>query len=292
MWQGGRRVTGAGERSYDGSGLMRIVFFVLAVSAAVPGGAVEIVAHRGASHEAPENTLSSVKLGWEQDADAVEFDVWLSRDGQAVLMHDKDTKRIGGRDKLVAEQTYEELRQLDVGAWKAEKYRGERVPLVADVLSTLPKGKRFLVELKCGPEVLPELKRSFEAAGTAAEEAAIICFDYDTTVAAKATFPDREVYWLSSIKRDEATGEWLPRREELIEKAKAAGFDGLDLQARPVIDATYVKAVKDAGLAMHVWTVDDPIEAKRLAEAGVDGLTTNRPGFMRETLGEARNSKP
>lgn len=70
---------------------------------------VEITGHRGASYDAPENTLSSVRLGWEQNADSVEIDVWLSKDGHIILSHDKDTKKCAGVDRLVVDQTLAEL---------------------------------------------------------------------------------------------------------------------------------------------------------------------------------------
>lgn len=263
---------------------MHRILAAMLLSAALPAAATEIVAHRGASHDAPENTLASVKLGWKQRADGVEIDVYLTKDGQVVVFHDKTTQRIGGRDRDVADQTLAELRQLDAGGWKAEKYRGEPIPLLADILKTIPADKRLFIEIKSEAEILPEMKRVLEAAGTTAGQAAIIGFDYDTMLAAKKTFPDRQVYWISSLKAGRDGGR-SPGRDELIAKAKAGGLDGLDLRAKPVIDPEYVRAVHDAGLKLYVWTVDDPAEAARLAAAGIDGITTNRPGFLRERLG-------
>src|SRR3954470_3141821 len=86
------------------------------------GDKVEIIAHRGASYDAPENTVAAIKLAWEQKADASEFDVFLSKDGKIVVIHDKDTKRVAGVDKTVASQTLAELRQLDAGKWKGAQF--------------------------------------------------------------------------------------------------------------------------------------------------------------------------
>lgn len=258
----------------------------------MPALAVEIVAHRGASYDAPENTVSSVKLGYEQGADAVEIDVYLTADGEIVVFHDKNTEKIDGDKRPIAAQTLAELQRRDVGSWKGaaggwegDKYRGERMPVLADVLPLIPQGRRLFVEIKCGPEVLPPMKKAFEAAGVGKDQITIIAFGEDAAAGAKKTFPEIPVYWLASIKQDEKTGEWGPPRDELIATAKSLGVDGLDLQARRIIDAAYVKAVKDAGLQIHVWTVDDPAEAKRLAEAGIQSITTNRPAFLRRELG-------
>ena len=105
--------------------------------------AVEIIAHRGASYDAPENTLASMRLGWEQKADSNELDVYLSKDGQIVLLHDATTKRTAGKDKPVIEQTVEELRTLDAGSWKGTQWAGEKIPTLAETLQILPEGKRF-----------------------------------------------------------------------------------------------------------------------------------------------------
>ena len=78
----------------------------------------EIIAHRGASHAAPENTISAVKLAWEQGANAVEVDVYLSTDGKIFAIHDKTPKRYGGPDRPVSGMSWAELQKLDVGAWK------------------------------------------------------------------------------------------------------------------------------------------------------------------------------
>ena len=250
----------------------------------MPVSAVEIIAHRGASHDAPENTLSSVNLAWEQNADSVEIDVYLSKDGHVVLFHDKDTERIGGRKQKVEAQTLAELRQLDVGAWKDEKYRGERIPVISQVLPTIPDGKRLYVEIKSGSEILPRLQQEFQSAGVDGDKITIIAFDYETIVGAKKLMPSIPAYWLSSLKKDKQTGR-IPTKEELIAKAKAAGSEGLDLQAQPFVDAADVKAIKDAGLDLYVWTVNEPDEARRLMEAGVDGITTDRPAFLKDELG-------
>ena len=78
---------------------------------------VELVAHRGASEEAPENTLAAFRLGWQQ-ADACELDIYLTKDGQIAVLHDATTKRTTGVDKPVSQQTMDELKGLDAGRWK------------------------------------------------------------------------------------------------------------------------------------------------------------------------------
>jgi glycerophosphoryl diester phosphodiesterase len=253
-------------------------------SAAEAEPAVEIIAHRGASYDAPENTLAAVQLGWKQRADVVEFDIWLSKDGQIVLSHDKDTERTAGVKKLIVEQTLEELRQLDVGRWKDERFAGERMPLLSEVLATIPAGKRVFIEIKCGAEIVPELTRVLRASGQPPEASAIICFHDSVITAVKRALPQHKAYWLVSLKRDKQTGEWNHTVESLIARAKELAADGLDVSACELVDPDFGRRVRAAGLELYVWTVNDVSVARQMVEAGVHGITTDRPAWLREHL--------
>ncbi|MBI5799473.1 MAG: glycerophosphodiester phosphodiesterase [Verrucomicrobia bacterium] len=246
--------------------------------------AVDIIAHRGASHDAPENTLASFKLGWQQHADACELDIWLSKDGKLIVSHDADTKRITGIAKKIPESTLAELRSLDAGSWKDPKWMGEKLPTLDEVLALIPDGKRLVIEIKCGVEVLPELERVLKASGKPASQLVIISFHYDVCAQSKKLFPKIPVLFLSSFKQDKATGAWTPTPASLIGKAKAAGLEGINLAFKGPLDAAFVKQTHAAGLKFYVWTVDDAAVAKKLLAAGVDGLTTNRPEWLREQL--------
>src|SRR4051812_8609351 len=102
------------------------------------GLAVEIVGHRGASHDAPENSLTSMKLAWKQNADGIETDIHLSKDGHIVVMHDYDTKRIGGVDKKIVESTWDEMKDIDIGRWKGAQFTGEKIPTIDSFFATIP----------------------------------------------------------------------------------------------------------------------------------------------------------
>src|SRR5215831_18081119 len=88
---------------------------------------VEIVAHRGASFDAPENTVASANLAWEQNADAVELDIRLTKDGELIVSHDGTTSRIDGRNRLISDLTLAEVRSLDAGRIKGPKFAGEKM---------------------------------------------------------------------------------------------------------------------------------------------------------------------
>lgn len=245
--------------------------------------AVEIIAHRGASADAPENTLVAMKLAWEQKADAIELDLWLSKDGRVVVFHDADTKRFEETARKIPSLTWQETQQLDVGAWKGAQFKNERIPTLESILATIPAGRRAVLEIKCGPEIVPELSRVIRASGRSPRELAIISFNFNALNESKKMFPHVEHYFLHDYKKDAKT-DAHPELAPLIARAKAAQFEGLNLNFKWPITKSFVSEVKAAGLKMFVWTVDDAAVAKRLAEAGVDGITTNRPQWLREQL--------
>ncbi|HEY6168558.1 MAG TPA: glycerophosphodiester phosphodiesterase [Verrucomicrobiae bacterium] len=245
---------------------------------------LEIIAHRGASQDAPENTRASVNLAWEQGADAVEVDVQLSKDGRLVVIHDTDTGRTAGRRKRVGQQTLAELRALDAGGWKGAQWTGERIPTLAEVLDLIPDGKRLLVEIKCGPECLAEFARVLRASGKRATQIVPIGFSLETMRLFKQRLPGTSVLWVAKFSRSWKTGRWIPKPDDLIRRATTAGVDGLDVSARGPITAATVARVHAAGLGLYVWTVDSAAKARQLAAAGVDGIATNRPQWLREQL--------
>ncbi len=234
---------------------------------------VQFIAHRGASYLAPENTVAAANLAWELDADAVEIDIYLSKDGQVVVNHDRTTKRTGTENLVIAETLSDELRKLDVGQWKDEKYQGEKMPFLSEVLETVPKGKKLVIEIKCGPEVLPALKKAVIASGKK-KQVVFIAFGWETILETKAQFPKNECYWLSSKE------EGLAGR---MEEAAKLGLDGVNLYHKLVSPAVMDRA-EQLGLDVLCWTVDDPDEAKRLVDLGLSGITTNRPAWLREQL--------
>ena len=114
---------------------------------------LKIIAHRGASFDAPENTLASVHLAWEQNIDYVEVDVRLTKDNILVVFHDETTIRFNQIDKSINEYSFEELLAIDVGIFKGEQWRNESIPTLEEVLKTIPANGTLVVELKDGTEM-------------------------------------------------------------------------------------------------------------------------------------------
>jgi glycerophosphoryl diester phosphodiesterase len=241
---------------------------------------MEFIAHRGASHDAPENTLAAARLAWTQGADALECDVQLTQDGRLAVIHDDDTQRTTGVAHLVAGTTLETLQQLDAGVWKNPNFAGEKIPSLDQVLAIVPVGKRIFIELKNGPESVPELVRCLARSTLNPAQVAIISFNLAAARAAKKALSRCDVCWL--LERD--VSGVAPPLDDVIATCCDAALDGLDLEAEWPVDGRLVTRVRDAGLKLYVWTVDDRAKARALSAARIDGITTNRPGWLRTQL--------
>lgn len=219
-------------------------------------------------------------MGWEKGAD-VEVDVYLTSDGQIVAIHDSTTKRTAGPELKIAETTASELRKLDVGSFKSEEFAGEKIPFLSDIVETIPPNRKLYIEIKCGKEILPFLHRLIVDSGKMSQ-IVIIGFDLETVTASKKLIPV-PTYWLKGTAKDKQTKEWIPHDPELVKIASDNGLDGVDVHYAGVTKE-FVEAADSSGQKLYVWTVDDPEEAAKLVKLGVTGITTNRPGWLREQL--------
>jgi glycerophosphoryl diester phosphodiesterase len=240
-----------------------------------------IIAHRGASADAPENTLAAFKLGWEQGADAVELDIHQSSDGKIVVIHDATTKRTAGLEGEISKLTLKEIKALEVGSWKGPTWKGKPIPTLAEALKIIPAGKKLVIEIKCSAAVLPELQRDLLASGKKSEDLIIIAFAYETIRESQRLFPSIIHLWLVSGGVDRKTGK-APEPAEVIAKAKASGVRGINVN--PKFAPEIIAQCKAADLECYVWTVNDAAEARRWAAAGVHGITTDKPLWIREQL--------
>lgn len=230
------------------------------------------IAHRGASWDAPENTVASANLAWEQGADAVEIDVYLASDNRIVVIHDKDTKRVSGGKNMVIKNTPSlVLRELEVGSWKDARFKGEKIPFLEEILATVPEGKTLVIEVKCGSEIVPHMERIINKHRKKAQ-VMFIAFGWEVITDLKKAFPANKAFWLSSSRQ-----EVKKRMEEII----PAGLDGINLNYS-IIDEELVAEAKALGFPVLAWTVNDPAEARRLHSLGVTHITTDRPQWLKE----------
>ncbi len=227
---------------------------------------MDIFGHRGASGQAPENTLTAFRLAFDQGADGLELDVHLSRDGRVMVHHDPDTRRSAGQPLAIAATDSQRLRELSL-------WGGETMPYLEEVLALTPPGKGLLIEVKCGPEIVPAL-----GAALAPAQAAVISFHLDVLRACRSALPGTPGFLV--VDRDQAGGAYS---DALIELALSEGLAGLDPNYRG-IDGAFAAKVRAAGLGLLCWTVNDPAAALELAALGLDGIASDYPARMRAAL--------
>ncbi len=240
-----------------------------------------VIAHRGASASAPENTLAAFELAASQGADAFELDVRLSADGAPVVIHDPTLERTTDGAGAVRAQTLVDLRLLDAGAGfttdggTSFPFRGQglRVPTLGEVLWAFPR-MSVLVEVK-EPEAQEAVRRvlvqedAVERCVVGSEHRAAVGVFREPPFASTASAAEvTELYWSVLLRR----------------QAPAPGYDLLSVPLRhrglTVPTRRFVATARGFGCPVHVWTIDKPAIARRLWARGVAGIVTNVPDRM------------
>ena len=206
------------------------------------------VAHRGASADAPENTIAAFKSAWQQGADVIEGDFQLTSDGQIVCIHDTDTLRVSGTRLVVKESTLTELRQLDMGWYFHDHSFDEKIPTIEQVFATIPNKKKILIEVKCGVEILPVLMQKIQLSGLDLSQIGVIAFDQEVIKQCKLIEPKLIVLWLNDFNK-------INDIDFIVSTLLDIKADGL-LSNNTATDQLR-DAVKKQGLIYNLWVVDD-----------------------------------
>ncbi len=244
-----------------------------------------LIAHRGESSLAPENTITAIRLAWQNNADGVEIDVQLTKDSEIVVIHDKNTKRISGIHKIVKTQLLEELKSLDVGKIESKNTGFEKIPTMDEVLDSIPDGKYVFIEIKCGSEIIESLVKILSETRMDHYRIKLMSFNLKVISKIKNLLPDYEAFW---IKRS-YKGNFIRSKtglKKVIEKIKQHNLNGLNIQYGRFITPEYVKILKSENLKLFIWTVNEVGKAIKLVNLGVDGIISDRTGLLRNRLTE------
>jgi glycerophosphoryl diester phosphodiesterase len=237
-----------------------------------------IIAHRGSSGRAPENTMRSFELALEEGADALELDVRVSADGVPVVVHDASLERTTGVRALVAALPTERILEADAGArfsgdaGRSYPHRGQgiRVPLLADVLSAFPSTP-VILEIKTSA-ASEAVRRALQEMG-AVERCVLMSFE----TAALDIF--RESPWLTGATGSDT--QRLIRRALLRRAPPAASYAAFSLPERhrgiPLPIDLIARTARRMKKPVHIWPIDSPERALRLWRKGVSGIVTNYP---------------
>lgn len=237
-----------------------------------------ILAHRGASAEAPENTLAAFRLALEQGADGFELDIHRTRDGHLVVCHDERVDRTTDGTGFIGAMTLAELKKLDAGRWFDARFAGERIPTLDEVWALVEEagGIRLLnIEVKLGfaayPGIEEELIQWIESRGLE-DKVIVSSFNHFSILRIHERAPSLRTGILYMAAWVEP---WVGAR-----RVGARSLHPYHLTLVPPL----VEAAHSQGLEVYPFTVDEPERMRELAAMGVDGLITNRPGQARSVI--------
>jgi glycerophosphoryl diester phosphodiesterase len=229
-----------------------------------------IFAHRGASAQAPENTLAAFELAAKQAANAIEFDVKLSSDRKAIIIHDQTLDRTTNGSGPVTKQPLAALRELDAGSWKGQQYRDEKIPLLEEVLEVM--GNKVLLNIELTNYATPFDGLVEVVAGQVKKHAMqkrviFSSFNPLNLMIARRLLPDVPCAQLTP------TGKlgWF-----LGLTARLTHFDAEHPHTSAITEAMVCR-LHASGRRVHAWTVNDPADMRRLRAYGVDGIITDDP---------------
>ena len=227
--------------------------------------AFTVIAHRGASAYAPENTFAAFDLALEMGCNHIELDVRLTRDSQVVVSHDDTVDRTTNGSGRVEELLLEEIQKLDAGSWKDARFAGERVPTLEEVLAKYRGQAHLHIELKAGHPSLAEKVAKLVQPQQAERSATIVSFDSEMLKEVSEMAP--------SLPRG-----WLVRHldHETIRETVSMNVDQLLPPARSLTPAL-VRLAHHGGLSVKAWATHLAADAEHVLECGADGMIVDWP---------------
>ena len=237
-----------------------------------------IIAHRGASRQAPENTMAAFKRALELGAGGIELDVHLSSDGHLVVTHDEKVDRTSNGKGLVRDKTFAELRSLDFGSWFSEEFKGEKIPELSEVLQLISNWDGLLnIEIKNGPIFYPGIEKAVS------DEIKKFKLTHRTIISSFNHYSLVEIRRLNpEMKTAPLYNAGLFEPWAYAQKMGACAIHPLFYNIVPEV----MKGCKLNNIMVNPFTVDQPEHIKAMASAGVDGIITNVPDIALTIINE------
>ncbi len=233
---------------------------------------VQVIAHRGSSSSAPENTMAAIRQAIEDGAGWVEIDVQETADGRVVVFHDQDFMRLAGRDLKIWNATMDDLRDIDIGSHHSSQFRNERVPTLDEVLVECDGKTGVLIELKYyGHEKqLEQQVADIVRNHGMDDQVKAMSLKISGVKKMKAIRPDWKVGLLMSV----AAG-----------RLKNLDADFLAINAS-FADRSLIRSAHATGKEVYVWTVNDRSQMSTAISRGVDGVITDKPALARSVINQ------
>ncbi|MFV1964256.1 MAG: glycerophosphodiester phosphodiesterase family protein [Pirellulaceae bacterium] len=239
---------------------------------------VVIMAHRGSSKAAPENTIAAVRQAIVDGADWIEIDVQETADGEVVVFHDSDFMKLAGVNLKIWDATTSDLKEIDVGSWFAAEFQEERVPTLGEVLDVCRGKAGVNIELKYyghDEQLEQRVAGVVEAHGMVAN-VVIMSLKLDAVRKMKSLRPNWKIGLLMSLSAG---------------NLRDSGADFLAVNAT-FANRRFVSSAQKRGQDVYVWTVNDAATMSSMISRGVDGLITDKPALARTVLAQRAEMSP
>ncbi len=241
------------------------------------GARPEVIAHRGASFDAPENTLAAIREALAQGSAAIELDAQMSADREVVLVHDGNVNRTTDAEGAVGGFSLDELKALDAGSWFGPEFAGERIPTLTEAIAEIGGRARLMIDSKgADPQ---RVRQVLLAEGVDLHAVAVFNWGGGQASGFRRHLP--EALYMPTLPR--MPPDWGPEFVAGWKRRGAGGFAINHGMATP----GFQRETGRAGMQVIAWTVNDPERALQLAWLGVAGIITDKPGLIREALEKA-----
>ncbi len=242
----------------------------------------EIIAHRGFSGKAPENTMAAFRKALGLGVDGIELDIHLSNDGQLAVIHDEDVSRTTDGKGLVENMSSEELRNLDAGNWFSGKFRGERIPFLEEVMQLVSGSVTLWIEIKKGSRLYSGIEQKAIALieKYRAEQWCVLhSFEPEVLENISSLRPGLPVFYTLELASPRIFENFI--RSPLPRLSNAKGFN----VNHDAIDADCIKAAGERNMKVLAWTVNEEKDLREMLEMGVDGIISNYPDKAKKAAG-------
>ena len=236
-----------------------------------------VIAHRGFSSIAPENTIAALRAARLLGAQYSECDVRLTADGVPVLIHDESLLRTGGLNLQVSTVLSATLQDIDVGSWLSPTYAGEAVPTLAAALRETSDTMGLIIELK-GTGMASAVAEVILESNTALDKLMLFSFEWTELISTQSMVPGIRGMWLVD---DALAGR--ATIDQIVDRTAAAGLSGIGVQSS-LVDKAWLAEAGRRSLNVFAWTVNTRNEMARMAYLGVNGIISDKPDEVIETL--------
>lgn len=239
-----------------------------------------IIAHRGASAYAPENTMAAIELAMQSKANMIEIDLHMSKDGELVVIHDKTVDRTTNGTGKISEMTWEEIKKLDAGSWFGEKFAGQRIPSLQEVINRINGEKNLLIEIKSGVEQYPGIEQKVAETilkNNALDWCIVQSFDDQTLIDIHQQYPEVSLQKLIVFKF-----RLLPMVFDgsisFYSKKKYHFVKAINPHYK-FVNQRLIKKLHNDGFRVNVWGGKEEDSYGKIRHIPVDGWITDFPGY-------------